>query len=129
MNDENFWDREVSIEAFHATNWMHDPMIREYINASIGGPDHPRWPFHWFVDWLGPRRFARGLSIGCGTGALERDIVRRNLCDTVDAFDGSLASLAAAREEACKAGMDRRIRYFAGDFNRPVLSRARYDVV
>jgi SAM-dependent methyltransferase len=127
---EQFWDREVSIEAFHSTNWMQNPVIHESINASIGTPERPLWPLDWFEEWLGARRpFRRALSIGCGTGALERDLIRRNLFESIDAFDGSIASLGIAREEAEKAGMRARIRYFAGDFNRPALPRAHYDVV
>jgi SAM-dependent methyltransferase len=108
---------------------MQNPTIHDYINASIGTPEHPMWPLDWFQAWLGRRHFARALSIGCGTGALERDLVRRNLCDRVDAFDGSLASLAIAREESRRAAMDRRIGYFASDFNRPALPRRQYDMV
>ena len=129
MTAENFWDREGSSTAFHATNWMQNPRVHEYINASIGAPEHPLWPLDWFEQWLGDRRFKRALSIGCGTGALERDLVRRNLCDRVDAFDGSLTSLAIARDEARRAGVDRRVGYFVSDFNRPALPRRRYDVV
>ncbi|HEY3055111.1 MAG TPA: class I SAM-dependent methyltransferase [Thermoanaerobaculia bacterium] len=129
MSSQDFWDREVSSESFHATNWMLNPTIHEYINASIGTAEHPLWPLDWFQQWLGQRHFARALSVGCGTGALERDLVRRNLCERVDAFDGSLGSLAIAREEARRSAMDRRIGYFASDFNRPVLPRRRYDLV
>src|SRR5439155_14466343 len=129
MSAENFWDREGSSTAFHATNWMQNPTVHEYINASIGTPEHPLWPLDWFEQWLGDRRFKRALSIGCGTGALERDLVRRNLCDRVDAFDGSLTSLAIARDEARRAGVDRRVGYFVSDFNRPAHPRRRYDVV
>ena len=67
--------------------------------------------------------------MGCGTGALERDLVRRDLCAHVDAFDGSLASLALARSEARREGMADRIRYLAADFNRPALPRATWDLI
>ena len=129
MGAQDFWDREVSMEAFHATNWMQNPVVHEYINASIGTPERPLWPLDWFEEWLSGRRFHRALSIGCGTGALERDLIRRKLCDSVDAFDGSIASLAIARDEAARAGMVGRLHYFAADFNEPALARNRYDIV
>jgi SAM-dependent methyltransferase len=121
-----FWDREI-VEQTHAS-WMHDLRVRERINRMIGG-DEPLWPVDWFERSLGGRTFARALSIGCGTGPLERDLVRRGLVQRVDAFDGSVHSLLVAEREARAAGVGERIRYFASDFNRPALPRRTYDIV
>jgi SAM-dependent methyltransferase len=122
----SFWDQEVVHP--HHVEWMSLPAIRSYINRSIGG-DEPRWPIDWFQFWLGGRRFDRALSIGCGAGALERDLIRHDLCRSVDAFDASVTSLHVARLEAKSAGFSDRIRYFAGDFNRHPLPSQRYDIV
>jgi SAM-dependent methyltransferase len=122
----SFWDHEVVLR--HHVEWMSLPAIRAYINRSIGG-EEPRWPIDWFQWWLGERRFDSALSIGCGAGALERDLIRRNLCRSVDAFDASVTSLHMARLEARKEGFSNRIRYFAGDFNSYPLSHRQYDIV
>lgn len=122
----SFWDRE-SVAQQHSA-WMAAPAIRRYLNTLIGGSEHD-WPFNWFVRFLGGRRFSRVLSIGCGTGALERDILRRGLAERVDAFDGSITSLAIAREEAQREGFGDAVRYFAADFNEPFLPAAIYDAV
>lgn len=122
---QSFWDSEA-IEPTHAT-WMSEPAIRDYIAASVGGAT-PKWPTQWLAESLGGRRLGRVLSIGCGTGALERDLASHGLCEAVDAFDGSIASLRIAREEAQRAGLDR-IRYFAMNFDEPTLPRAVYDAV
>lgn len=127
MTAETFWDREV-VAPTH-TSWMEHPRIREYILRSIARSEEGLWPVDWFTRWLGPRRFARALSIGCGTGPFERDVVRKNLVDRVDAFDGSTNSLRIARETAQSEGMGSRIRYFAADFNAIPLPRAAYDIV
>lgn len=121
-----FWDREV-VQPQHSS-WLHEWWLREYANTLIGG-DMPLWPMDWFQRWLGGRTFERALTIGCGTGALERDLVRRNLVRRIDAFDGSLTSLAIARKQAAEEGMQSRIRYFAADFNAPAFPRATYDLV
>jgi SAM-dependent methyltransferase len=127
MSDaRSFWDREIA-EQQHVS-WLEDPIIHEYANTCIGG-DRAMWPMDWFEEWLGGRRFGRALSIGCGGGALERDLMRRGLCRSVDAFDGSVASLHLARRTAASEGMLDRIRYFAADFNRPAFPRALYDAV
>ena len=122
----DFWNREVH-DPSHV-HWMALPEVREWINRRVSG-DPAVWPLDWFARVVPGRRFARALSVGCGAGALERDLVERGLVDRVDAFDGSLASLAVARSEAARAGRADRIRYFAADFNRPALPRAAYDAV
>ncbi len=127
MTAEHFWDREV-VAPTH-TSWMEHPLIREYIVRSIARSEEGEWPVDWFMRWLGSRRFPRALSIGCGTGPFERDVVRKNLVDRIDAFDGSTNSLRMARETAKGEGMSSRIRYFAADFNEPFLPRRTYDVV
>jgi SAM-dependent methyltransferase len=122
-----FWDREI-VAPSHVS-WMENLWVREAINARIGGAEQPAWPIDWFERWLGGRRFRRALSIGCGGGALERDLVRRGLCARVDAFDGSPVSLLAARKAADAEGLGGRIGYYAADFNEPALPRKTYDIV
>jgi SAM-dependent methyltransferase len=122
----SFWDKEVR----HPTHssWMAHPVVREYINELISG-NKGGWPFDWFQATYPNRRFSHGLSIGCGTGALERDVLRRGICDTLDAFDGSTVSLEIARSEAEAAGLADRIHYRTDDFNKTALPRSRYDIV
>lgn len=127
INTEKFWDQEVVDPML--TSWMENPLVRDYINRSIGGTGEPVWPVDWFERWLGGRKFRRALSIGCGSGALERDLVRRGLVDTIDAFDGSTNSLRLARQSAQADGFGKRIRYFAADFNEPALPSKTYDAV
>lgn len=122
----SFWNREV--QAPTHSEWMALPAVRSRINRKIGGREET-WPLDWFAEAYPGLHFARALSIGCGAGALERDLLRRGLCDTVDAFDGSIASLAVARAAAAEAGLDGRVRYFAADFNRPALPSGHYDAV
>jgi SAM-dependent methyltransferase len=120
----SFWDQHAAVPAAHGA-WMADPVIRDYINSAFDD----LWPFDWFETFMPGKRFPRALSIGCGSGALERDVVLRNLCDRIDAFDGSMASLAEARAAAKAAGQEGRIRYFAADFNAPVLPPKTYDAI
>ncbi|HEY8130292.1 MAG TPA: class I SAM-dependent methyltransferase [Thermoanaerobaculia bacterium] len=109
---------------------MAHPLVREYINGLISGiPGGGLWPLDWFQRAYPQRRFSRGLSVGCGTGALERDVLRRELCDTMDAFDASTVSLDIARREAASAGIADRVRYYHADFNRVSLPRSAFEVV
>lgn len=118
----SFWDR-----GHHEgiTSWMENPVVRDYVNGRFEG----EWPAQWFVRRLNGRRFRRALSVGCGTGSFERLLVQEGVCESVDAFDASIQSLASARAEAQAAGVGSRIRYFGADFNRPALPSAAYDLV
>lgn len=119
---QRFWDAE-SAERRYVT-WMDDPRVRQAINARID-PASPMWPIDWLAAQLRGRRVERALSIGCGAGELERDLIRRDLCRSIDAFDGSISSVRAA----IRAGIGDRVRYYVADFNRPALPHSRYDLV
>src|SRR5258706_1157160 len=110
MSMDNFWDREV-LDRQHVP-WMGIDEVRVYLNRLIGG-DEPLWPIEWFERWAGERRFDRALSIGCGAGELERQLVERGIVRSVDAFDGSVVSLREARLAADATGHGDRMRYFA----------------
>lgn len=122
-----FWDNEI-VDPTH-TPWMAHPLVRLYLNRSVD-PEQPAWPIEWFARHVKGRRFRRGLSIGCGGGALERSLIDHDLCTIVDAFDASVHSLYLARQESRRRRMGNRIRYFAADFNEALfLPRHAYDIV
>ena len=121
MDATRFWEREL-VASIHS-GWMHFPAVRRNIIDQIGTGNG--WPLDWLEHHLAGRTFARALSIGCGTGTLERDLIQRGICERIDAFDGAVAAVTVAKREA---GTDR-IRYFAADFNHPALPRGVYDAV
>jgi len=120
-----FWDREMTAPTH--VSWLENDAVRRYVNRSMTGSE-TQSAVEWFHERY-PKRFARGLSIGCGGGGLERDLVRRGVCERIDAFDGSTGSLAIAQQEAQRAGLTPAIHYFAADFNDPVLPPLTYDIV
>jgi len=124
-----FWDREATAPSTPPeANWMAHPLVRHYIDESISG-NPGLWPMEWFQRHLAGRTFRRALSIGCGTGPLERDLLRRGIVARIDAFDGSPKSIEIARAEAVAAGLDDRVEYSVDDFNTVELPRAKYDLV
>ena len=98
----DFWNREILLPTHDS--WMQHESVRIYINMQVGG-GIGTWPFDWLESVLGIRRFDRALSVGCGAGALERDLIRRKICRRVDAFDGSFQSIRIARSEAVSSAM------------------------
>ena len=129
LNPSDYWDREVSTPVTPpAHSWTAHPAVRHYINRSIGGEDGT-WPLDWFQKRYPALVFDRALSVGCGSGALERDLVRRGIARSVEAFDASPVSIEIARETAIKEGLGGAIAYSIADFNAAELARNAYDLV
>ncbi|HEY8131958.1 MAG TPA: hypothetical protein VII12_08705, partial [Thermoanaerobaculia bacterium] len=74
-----FWDKEIQRRSVY---WTEHPLIRSYVNETITG-----------VSWIWPtvalkagwafKPLGRALSIGCGTGNLERNLRILNICTTI----------------------------------------------
>ena len=128
MKASEYWDREVTEPVTPPErSWMAHPLVREYINQSVSGPAGG-WPLDWFQATY-PQQFQRVLSIGCGTGALERDLLRRGVAKSVVAFDASDESLAIARQSAATEGFAEQVTYFNADFNSVRLPKRAYDLI
>ncbi|HWS71402.1 MAG TPA: class I SAM-dependent methyltransferase [Thermoanaerobaculia bacterium] len=129
LTPAEFWDREVTAPlAPPSHSWTAQPLVRTYINESVGGREGT-WPLDWFQAAYPGRRFRRALSIGCGPGAFERDVVRRNLADFIEGADLSEKSLEMARDAAAAEGMQDRIAYSIRDFNTLELRPRTYDFI
>ena len=76
-----------------------------------------------------PEGADRGLSLGCGHGWTERDVVRLGICRTFEGLDLSEEALEVARSEARAAGLHDRITYRQADLNAVELDPESYDVV
>src|SRR5512143_4266674 len=68
--------------------WAAQPLVRRAINRRVTG-DPNRWPMEWFAARYAPTPLPLGLSVGCGTGLLERDILGKGLCERVEGVDFS----------------------------------------
>ena len=105
--------------------WLHEPPVRRYVNQSVTGSED-RWPMDWFAERCATA-FRRGLSLGCGEGALERDVVGRGICAEILGID-LLEALERARDLAREAGLQG-ITYRRADMNRLELDPGAFDVV
>jgi SAM-dependent methyltransferase len=121
-----FWDRHHHISEDHDF-WMAHPACREAINRRISGkPDV--YPLDHLYAVAGAPRFDRVLSLGCGTGRLERAMARLGIAGDIEAIDGSAVSIDIARTKAREEGFPA-IRYRVADFNGIRLPRRTYDAV
>ncbi|MEA2604986.1 MAG: hypothetical protein QOF89_5978 [Acidobacteriota bacterium] len=96
--------------------WMHEAVVRRYINASVtGSPDC--WPVDWLRSRLQSRHFSTAVSLGCGDGPLERDLLAKGICSSILGIDISSDALALARSKAAALGLAGVVEYRQGDLN------------
>lgn len=122
-----FWSSEGAREA-EDHYWGAQPLVRRAINRRVTG-DPNRWPMEWFAEAYARQPFVRGLSVGCGSGLLERDVLAKGICEAMEGIDFSEESLEQARFTAEEEHLSNRLEYRAEDINALKLPRARYDIV
>lgn len=102
-----YWDDvethigKEQLEAF----WMSHPAVRACLNGRITGNPH-QWPLDWFKIRLASRLpFSDSLSVGCGTGSLEREVVKIGITRRVLGIDVAEHPLEYARTKAEEEGL------------------------
>jgi len=134
-----FWrTRYADFDRYTAeVSWLRSPLVvRLYINPQITGRADQGW-LAWLREKYFPQPAARGLSLGCGRGALERRVLEINLCRALEACDLSPDAIAAAQADAARlsragtrgAGLADRLRFFVADLNAIEFAPASYDLI
>lgn len=109
--------------------WMSHPSVRAKINERITG-NCEHWPMDWVIDLLSPRLpLKEVVSIGCGVGNLERDLVRRGIAETVIGIDSAASAIESARTAAETEGMQKQITYLVSDAQQYLGRRSGLDGV
>lgn len=122
-----FWDSGTA-EDEENHYWGAQPLVRRAINRRVtGNPDV--WPMEWFASRYASTPFGHGLSAGCGDGALERDLLSKNICRTMEGVDFSQEALKRAQVLAEEAGMADRVRYRNANLDALALPAEAYDIV
>jgi SAM-dependent methyltransferase len=94
--------------------WMGHPLVRASINERVSGTPG-LWPVDWFAAKFGSRLDdADVLSIGCGSGGLERDLGRRFPTARIIGVDTSDRAIQVAREEIAREQLAH-VSYQCGD--------------
>lgn len=121
-----FWDRRHQVAAA-APYWTSYPLVRRYVNQLITD-SWWGYPTHAFKAAWAYKPLQRGLSIGCGTGNLEKDLRWMRICEEVDAYDISPESIRMAREFAAATPFDN-VRFEVADAERVSYPAEHYDAV
>ena len=122
---ERYWSH--AFEHGGVRTWMSEERCRLNINEMITGSAN-EWPMEWFQRVFSPDPTSIGLSLGCGDGALERDVRTKGVCRQITGIDLSRRALELAAATALEAGLDG-VFYERGDFNNLDLEADRFDIV
>jgi SAM-dependent methyltransferase len=104
---------------------MHEAEVRRYVNASVSGSPNC-WPTDWLRSLLEDRHLSTAVSLGCGEGALERDLLFKGICSSILGIDISAGALELARSRAAARGLTG-VEYRQGDLNSLNLPSRSFD--
>lgn len=125
----SWWGRKAS-EAQHQllhSSWAECPILmKEYIAPQISGPARQGWLETVAMDYFSkPVNLA--LSLGCGSGGLERHVLKLKIARQIDGFDVSAEAIEIAKKLATDSKLDQVIRYAVADLNQLEFKPEVYD--
>jgi SAM-dependent methyltransferase len=113
----NYWDdvnHHVGDERM-SWLWLADTDVRQAVNAAVAGSPH-EWPLEWFArEYAALLPLGKCAVMGCGTGALERDLLSKRIAAHVTAVDVAPAVVAFAQREAERSGLQSHVSYVVAD--------------
>jgi SAM-dependent methyltransferase len=126
---KQLWAEEADEQLRYGSgfHWVESPVISEYMNRQISGDPSVNWVQYAAAKYLQSRRAPRILSLGCGGGALERDLLRLKPDSVITAMDFSSGAIDTAVRHARDAGLE--IDYRIADLNVIRLEPETYDFV
>lgn len=127
------WSRkleESSTDFSTELYWLGNPEVRRrHVLHQTQGRREDSWVNdvveHFLADRIPVERI---LSIGCGTGQLERHMAELGAFKQCDAWDVATGAIEMARRQAAEQGL-RHIHYSVCDANEVELPPGRYDAV
>jgi len=128
---EHWSQNQAGSDAFSAdVYWLAVPAVQQrHQQKATAGSGHAHWVPYCLNTFLADRLpVPRMLSIGCGTGTLERELYKLQAFQDCDAVDIAPAALDTARAEAAALGT-RTLHYSLTDVERVQLPSAHYDAV
>ncbi len=128
-----YWSEQYSKKSTMTTRWWESEYIVKRINRRVCGESLPgmssglhRVAAQRFADRL---PFARGVSIGCGTGSKERNVIRSGLVQHFTLFELSSVAVEQGRAQAEQAGLSESMTFRMEDGLAAETREGVYDVV
>lgn len=129
---DNHWSKQYQQQKMR-TRWWDSPHIIRHINKNICGEELDGWnsgPIKLLKQVL-PEGYVleSALSIGCGIGSKEMNLLEQNLVKHFTCFELSTIAIEKARQKAQEKGLSERITFVHGDFFHSPERQAKYDMV
>lgn len=123
-------DSAVVFDAFSPQlYWLAVPAVQaRHQRRSCGGKNYPSWVEYCLAEFMFGARAERMLSIGCGQGALERQLHALRAFEACDAYDIAPGAIEMARKAAAAANI-RTIHYEARDVEARDFGNGVYDAI
>jgi len=122
------WDSEEPWQIGRGRYWLELPAVQRRLNEKVSGRPEIDWVQytleHHLAGWL---PLPHCLSLGCGTGQLERRLSAAGAFVICDALDIAPNSIARAAQQAQAAGYN--VRYAVQDLNQVQLPVGHYDAI
>jgi len=126
---KHVWGRGNIWTAGPISHWLQHPRVQARTNAMVTG-GFPGDRFQYFLDRYMKGRLPvdRALTLGCGTGELERGLSTYNFARTHVGLDLSDHAVRLARDAAAAEGLSG-LQYRVAELNTLQLEPSIYDVV
>jgi SAM-dependent methyltransferase len=115
---DDHWSKQYLSPEQLVTRWWHCDRIVSHINMRVCGEYLPG-PSHGLYRWLlkeyGPLPRQKGVSVGCGDGRKEMDVLESGIVREFDLYELSTAAIAAGRDAAAQSGLQDRMHFHHGD--------------
>ncbi len=126
---DNHWSEEGSWKTGRGLFWLELPAVQRRLSCKVSGQPDTDWIQHTVQCYFaGVLPLDRCLSLGCGEGALERQLAELGVFCACDAIDVAYGSVARASALAQQSGYDQ-ISYAVKDANTLRLPPVFYDAV
>lgn len=121
---------EMVVSEQTMTHWMDSPIISGHLDGMATGDPSIGWLDYACRKYVmhDGKGVARGLSLGCGSGNLERPVRRMGACETIDAYDLAPGAIETAKRLAAEEGLTG-INYEVRDLEHTEFPENHYDVV
>ncbi len=105
--------------------WLDcEDVLWRYVFPRFGGKD---W-YRYLADRYCTAPRALALSLCCGDGHIERDLIRYGICRAAEGVDLSPEAIAVCRAAATQVGAER-LSYRVADIERERLLEGKYDLI
>jgi SAM-dependent methyltransferase len=113
------WGRDAAQRADvmrQRRHWSSHPVTAAEINRLISGDASVGWVEH-LKHTRFPRERARGMSLGCGSGAVVIDALRLGIVQQMEGIDLSSGAIEIATARSAAAGLGKRARFQVANVN------------